>query len=224
VSRARKLNTPVDDAKARSLLSIQRINPAELSAGEFSTAVRNAAEGRDGLAPARMVVIDSLNGFLNAMPEEKFLMAQLHELLAYLGQRGTVTIMSVTQSGIAGTMTSPVDTTYLADNVILFRFFEAAGRVRRAISVVKKRNGFHERSIREIDTGATGTVVGAPLAEFQGILTGVPTFEPGGKPLFVTASARKRKRRPRAALRRWDVFYGLMFKIAIALASVSTDS
>lgn len=179
-SRARKLNIAVDEAIAKSLLTLQRIDPAELSAGEFTAAVRNAAEGRDGSPPARMIVIDSLNGYLNAMPEEKFLTAQLHELLAYLGQRGTATILSVTQSGIAGNMTSPVDTTYLADNVILFRFFEAMGHVRRAISVVKKRNGNHERSIREIDTDATGIVVGEPLDDFQGILTGVPTFV-GGK-------------------------------------------
>ncbi len=110
------------------------------------------------------------------MPEEKFLTAQLHELLTYLGQQGVVTILTLTQSGLVGNMGSPVDTTYLADNVVLFRYFEAAGWVRRAISVVKKRNGFHERTIRELDLGESGIVIGAPLEGFQGILTGVPTY------------------------------------------------
>jgi len=110
------------------------------------------------------------------MPEEKFLTAQLHELLSYLGQQGVVTIMTVTQAGMVGNMVSPVDTTYLADNVILFRFFEAEGTVRRAISVVKKRNGYHERTIRELDLDATGIVIGEPLTDFHGVLTGVPTY------------------------------------------------
>ncbi len=123
-----------------------------------------------------MIVIDSLNGYLNAMPEEKFLTAQLHELLAFLGQQGVVTLMSVTQSGMVGHMASPVDTTYLADNVILFRYFEARGRVRRAISVVKKRNGKHELTIRELTVSEKGLEIGEPLDQFQGILTGVPTY------------------------------------------------
>lgn len=176
VGRSRKLGIPVEAARDKSFLTMQRIDPAELSAGEFTTVVRRAAEGLDGSPPARIIVIDSLNGYLNAMPEEKFLTAQLHELLAYLGQQGVATILTVTQSGVAGAMTSPVDTTYLADNVVLFRFFEAAGHVRRAVSVVKRRNGPHERTIREIDFGAGGILVGEPLEQFQGILTGVPTF------------------------------------------------
>jgi circadian clock protein KaiC len=110
------------------------------------------------------------------MPEEKFLTAQLHELLAYLGQMGVATIMTVTLSGMVGSMDSPVDTTYLADNVVLFRYFEAAGWVRRALSVVKKRNGHHERTIRELDLDASGIRIGEPLSEFHGILTGVPSY------------------------------------------------
>ena len=123
-----------------------------------------------------MIIIDSLNGYLNAMPEEKFLTAQLHELLSYLGQQGVVTMMTVTQAGMVGNMASPVDTTYLADNVILFRFFEAAGDVRRAISVVKKRSGNHERTIRELDLDERGIDIGEPLTDFHGVLTGVPTY------------------------------------------------
>jgi circadian clock protein KaiC len=176
-SRSRKLGIPIDRALSTGLVSIQQIDPAELSSGEFVAIVRRTVEGRDSAGkPARVIVIDSLNGYLNAMPEERYLTAQLHELFAYLGQQGVVTILALTQSGMVGSMSTPVDTTYLADNVILFRYFEAAGCVRRAISVVKKRNGFHERTIRELDINDRGLVIGEPLEDFQGILTGVPTY------------------------------------------------
>jgi circadian clock protein KaiC len=176
-SRSRKLGLKIEDALESGLITVQQVDPAELSSGEFAAIVRRAAEGEDGSGQAsRMIVVDSLNGYLNAMPEEKFLTAQLHELLAYLGQQGIVTIMTVTQAGMVGNMASPVDTTYLADNVILFRFFEAQGSVRRAISVVKKRNGFHERTIRELDLDARGVIIGEPLTDFHGVLTGVPTY------------------------------------------------
>ena len=175
-SRSRKLNIGVEPFLASDMLALKQIDPAELSAGEFSAIVRRAVEGLDGGIPAKVIVIDSLNGYLNAMPEEKFLTAQLHELLAYLGQKGVVTIMTVTQSGMIGSMHSPVDTTYLADNVILFRFFEARGQVRRAVSVVKKRSGKHELTIRELEINDHGIEIGPPLVDFQGILTGVPTF------------------------------------------------
>jgi circadian clock protein KaiC len=135
-----------------------------------------------------MIIVDSLNGYLNAMPEEKYLTAQLHELLSYLGQQGVVTIMTVTQSGMVGNMNSPVDTTYLADNVILFRYFEASGRVRRALSVVKKRNGYHELTIRELELNEKGIVIGEPLADFHGVLTGVPTYVGKADPLIKNPS------------------------------------
>ena len=174
-SRSRKLKLPVDQALADGRMTVQQVDPAELSSGEFAAIVRRAAEGVDASGkPARMIIVDSLNGYLNAMPEEKFLTAQLHELLSYLAQLGVVTLMTVTQSGMIGNMASPVDTTYLADNVILFRFFEAAGSVRRAISVVKKRNGRHELTIRELVVDENGINIGDPLKDFQGILTGVP--------------------------------------------------
>jgi circadian clock protein KaiC len=176
-SRSRKLGIGIEDAMQRELITIQQVDPAELSTGEFATVVRRAAEGTDRYGvPAKVIIIDSLNGYLNAMPEEKFLTAQLHELLAFLGQKGIATIMTVTQSGMVGAMNSPVDTTYLADNVVLFRFFEAAGWVRRALSVVKKRNGHHERTIRELDLDAHGISIGEPLSDFHGILTGVPSY------------------------------------------------
>jgi circadian clock protein KaiC len=176
-SRSRKLGMDVDTALASGLVSLQQVDPAELSSGEFAALVRRACQGSDaGGGPAKMIIIDSLNGYLNAMPEEKFLTAQLHELLSYLAQQGTVTILTVTQSGMVGNMSSPVDTTYLADNVILLRFFEAAGTIRRAISVVKKRNGPHERTLRELDMDENGLQIGEPLVEFHGVLTGVPTY------------------------------------------------
>jgi circadian clock protein KaiC len=187
-SRSRKLGLPVDRLLDNGLITVQQVDPAELSSGEFATIVRRASEGQDASGkPAKMIIVDSLNGYLNAMPEEKYLTAQLHELLSYLGQRGVVTILTVTQSGMVGAMTAPVDTTYLADNVILFRYFEASGRVRRALSVVKKRTGYHELTIRELELNETGIVIGEPLVDFRGVLTGVPTYvgkadASGGKP------------------------------------------
>lgn len=176
-TRSRKLGMAIEPYVDAGLLTVQQIDPAEMSSGEFAATVRRAVDGTDGSRlPAKVVIVDSLNGYLNAMPEEKFLTAQLHELLAYLGQMGVVSLLSVTQSGMVGAMHSPVDTTYLADNVILFRFFESRGQVRRAISVVKKRSGKHEATIRELEVDSSGVRIGEPLVEFQGVLTGVPTY------------------------------------------------
>jgi len=157
-------------------ITIQPIDTAELSPGEFAHRVRRAAEG-DGHQPgAKVIVIDSLNGYLNAMPEERFLTAQLHELLTYLGHQGVVTFLVVAQHGLVGFMDAPIDTTYLADTVILFRYFEALGAVRQAVSVIKKRSGRHERTIRELSLGANGLVIGPPLADFEGVLSGTPRY------------------------------------------------
>jgi circadian clock protein KaiC len=124
---------------------------------------------------ARVVVIDSLNGYMNAMPEEQFLTAQLHELLTYLGREGVTTLMVVAQHGMLGTnMQSPVDTSYLADSVVLLRYFEYAGKVKKAISVVKKRSGEHEESIRELRFSSEGIHLSEPLSQFRGILSGAP--------------------------------------------------
>jgi circadian clock protein KaiC len=130
---------------------------------------------------AQVVVIDSLNGYLNAMPEERFLIVQLHELLTYLGQAGVATIMIGAHQGLIGSqMNAPVDATYLADAVVLMRYFETKGEVRQAISVVKKRGGTHERTIREFRLEPGRITLGQPLRDFRGVLTGVPVFE--GKP------------------------------------------
>ena len=124
-----------------------------------------------------LVVIDSLNGYMNGMPSERFLMIHMHELLSYLGQKGVVTILTLAQHGMLGpSMNAPIDVSFLADTVILLRFFEASGMVRQAISVVKKRRGPHERTLREMKIGASGMQIGEVLEEFQGVLTGVPRY------------------------------------------------
>jgi circadian clock protein KaiC len=162
---------------------VRTVDAAELSPGEFTHRVRGAVEGSKEKPGAKVVVIDSLNGYLHAMPEERFLVAQLHELLAYLGHRGVVTFLVVAQHGLLGSMQAPIDITYLADTVVLFRFFEAMGQVRQAISVVKKRSGRHERTIRELKLDSGGLALGEPLVDFQGVLTGTPSFR-GAKRLL----------------------------------------
>jgi circadian clock protein KaiC len=162
------LETMVDSGK----LVIEQIDAAELTPGEFSERVRVCVEKHG----AQTVVIDSLNGYQAAMPEEQALILHMHELLQYLNRQGVMTFLTVAQHGLVGDMKSPVDVTYLADTVILLRYFEALGRVRRAISVVKKRTGFHEDTIREFMIGSKGITVGEPLIGFQGVLRGVPTL------------------------------------------------
>jgi circadian clock protein KaiC len=156
-------------------ITIQPIDPAEMSPGEFAHRVRSAVEGGEGSPGAKVIVIDSLNGYLYAMPEERFLIAQLHQLLTYLGHKGVVTLLLVAQHGLVGSMQSPIDTTYLADTVVLFRFFEAMGELRQAIAVVKKRSGKHERTIRELKLESGGIKIGEALQDFRGVLGGTPT-------------------------------------------------
>jgi circadian clock protein KaiC len=158
------------------LARLRQIDPAEMGPGEFTSIVRASVE-----AGARMVVIDSLNGYLNAMPEEKMLALQLHEMLSYLGHLGVTSVMVMAQHGLTGRLVTPVDVSYIADTVILLRYFEAGGKVRKAISVVKKRSGRHEDTIREYGLGAPyGIRIGQPLTGFRGVLTGAPVFE--GRP------------------------------------------
>lgn len=171
--RADGIGIGLREAVKNGLIDIRTVDPAELSPGEFAHRVRQAAEG-DERGPTKIVVIDSLNGYLNAMPEEHFLTAQLHELLTYLGNLGVITFLVVAQFGLLGAMTSVIDTSYLADNVILFRYFETDGAVRQLISVVKKRSGLHERTLREFSITTKGLVIGPPLRNFQGVLSGTP--------------------------------------------------
>ncbi|CUS46249.1 MAG: ATPase domain-containing protein [Pseudomonadota bacterium] len=153
-------------------LTLEQVDAAELTPGEFSERVRNCVERHD----ARVVVIDSVNGYQAAMPEEQALILHMHELLQYLNRQGATTFLTVAQHGLVGDMKAPVDVTYLADTVILLRYFEAAGRVRRAISIVKKRTGPHEDTIREFRIGGDGIALGEPLTQFQGVLRGVPSL------------------------------------------------
>lgn len=183
LERMTGLGMDLGDDIESGLITIQPIDPAELSPGEFAHRVRTAVERADGTPGTRVIVIDSLNGYLYAMPEERFLVAQLHELLSYLGHKGVVTFLLVAQHGLVGTMQTPIDTTYLADAVVLFRYFEAMGEIRQAISVVKKRSGNHERTIRELKLGGGGITVGKPLVDFHGVLAGTPSFRESNGPL-----------------------------------------
>jgi circadian clock protein KaiC len=172
LSRSSGLGREMKDLVEAGHMSIQQVDPAELSPGEFAHSVRRAVD-EDG---ARVVVIDSLNGYLQAMPDERFLTVQMHELLTYLNQQGVVTLLVLAQHGFMGSnMGTPVDVSYLADTVLMLRFFEARGEVRRAISAVKKRTGYHENTIREMRMSGGGIAVGEPLRDFQGVLTGVPS-------------------------------------------------
>lgn len=163
------------------MVDIQQIDPAEISPGELTDRIRRAVL-EDGVT---MVAIDSINGYMNAMPAERYLSLHLHELLGFLNQQGVLTLMVLAQQGLVGVMKSKVDLTYLADTVVLLRYFEAKGAVRQAISVIKKRDGDHERTIREIRIGAGGIHVGEPLEKLQGVLTGVPRFDPEEEQLLV---------------------------------------
>jgi circadian clock protein KaiC len=172
IERAEGLGMEVATLLAEGTLEIQQVDPAELAPGEFVARVRRLVEDEN----LRLLVVDSMNGFLNAMPHEQFLAMQLHELLSYLGQQGVATILTLAQHGFIGTMQTPVDVSYLADTVLLFRYFEHAGEIRQALSVIKKRSGPHERAIRELVFGQGEIYVGEPLKDFEGVLTGVPSF------------------------------------------------
>jgi len=174
--RAEALGMDLAEHVQAGRIRIEQVDPGQLSPGEFAGRVRRAVEGNNHRA-AKVLVIDSLNGYLNAMPAERFLLIQLHELLSYLGQQGVTTLLVVSQHGLVGTAgETPVDTTYLADNTILLRFFEAAGEVKRAISVIKMRSGKHETTIRELRVEPGGIVISEPLRQFQGVLQGEPRF------------------------------------------------
>ncbi len=170
--RAQGVGIDLESAVRAGRLAIEQVDAAQLTPGELSARVRRCVERND----ARTVVIDSLNGYQAAMPEEQALILHMHELLQYLNRKGVSTFLTVAQHGLVGDMKAPVDVTYLADTVILLRYFEAVGRVRRAISVIKKRTGAHEDTIREYRIDGRGLTLGEPLTGFHGILRGVPTL------------------------------------------------
>lgn len=172
IERTRAFGIDVQHLRDRGDLLIEQVDAAELSPGEFTQRVRECVAS----SGARTVILDSLNGYQAAMPEEHYLLLHMHELLQYLNRQGASTILTVAQHGLVGEMRSPVDVTYLADTVLLLRYFEAMGQVRRAISVVKKRAGAHERTIREYEIDGRGVTLGKALNQFQGVLKGVPEF------------------------------------------------
>jgi circadian clock protein KaiC len=169
----------MDAERESGQLTMTQVEPTELSPGEFASQIVRAVE-RDKCS---LVIIDSINGYMQSMPEERLLAIQIHELLSFLSNNGVTSIMTLVQHGIFGSPADEVEVSYLADTVILMRYFEVAGTVRQAISVVKKRSGDHERTIRECRVQKGGLFVGAPLHEFQGVLTGVPHYT-GTDPLL----------------------------------------
>jgi circadian clock protein KaiC len=183
-ARARTIGLPLTEALAKGSIRFQQIDPAEMSPGEFAASVRKSVE----VEGARVIVIDSLNGYLNAMPDGRFLILQMHELLTYLNQQGVLTVLVLAQHGLVGPMDTPLDISYLSDSVLMLRYFEYSGVVRRALSVVKKRSGYHEQTIREFRLTPDGIRVGPPLVNFSGIFSGTPQYTGDPEPLMKSES------------------------------------
>ena len=179
--RSSALEMHVDDSIDNGNLIIQQVEPTDLSPGEFASQVVSAVENDE----VSLVIIDSINGYMQSMPEERLLPIQIHELLSFLSNNGVTCVMTLVQHGIFGNpVDEAVDVSYLADTVVLMRYFEVNGSVRQSISVVKRRSGNHERTIRECKVGAGGLRVGEPLRDFQGVLTGVPNYTGPKQPLM----------------------------------------
>ncbi len=181
--RAEGMGFDLPAMQSSGFLHVEQVDAAEISPGEFAHHVKEVVENRD----VRCLAIDSLNGYQASMPEEQFLTLHLHELLQYANRQGVSTFITLAQHGMVGEMKSPVDITYMADTVIMLRYFEALGRIRRAMSLIKKRGGAHENTIREFKIGEQGMTLGAPLDQFQGVLRGVPTFVGEAKNLLEQA-------------------------------------
>jgi circadian clock protein KaiC len=187
LGRTNALGIDIERHVRRGVITVQQVDPAEISPGEFIARIRDGVD--DG---CQLIVIDSLNGYLNAMPGEKFLTNQLHELCSYLNQKGVLTILILAQHGLVSAAEAPIDLSYLSDTVISMRYFEAAGEVKQALAVIKKRSGHHEKTIREFRLEPRkGIRVGQPLREFQGVLTGVPVFHGEAGKMMPAANAKK---------------------------------
>ncbi len=172
LTRTRSIGIDLEPHIKSGLLDLMQIDPARLTPGEFASIIREKVSNGK-----QFVVIDSLTGYLNSIPDEHYMLLQMHELLTHLNQHGVVTILVLAQHGLIGNMAAPIDMTYVSDTVVMLRFFEAAGRIRRAVSVLKKRTGFHEDTIREYRISSNGVAIGAPLTGFQGVLSGTPSFK-----------------------------------------------
>jgi len=188
LARAKAMGLDLEPDMKRGLITVQQVDPAEISPGEFASRIRhNVAAG------CKLIVIDSLNGYLNAMPGEKYLNNQLHELSSFLNQQGVVTMLILAQHGLVAAAEAPVDLSYLSDMVINLRFFEAGGEVKQSIAVIKKRSGHHEKTIREFKLEPKkGIRVGEPLKQFQGVLTGIPVFHGGTEKMLSPRNAKQR--------------------------------
>jgi circadian clock protein KaiC len=176
IDRAQEIGLDFEGAMRSGMLEIRQVDPAEVAPGELADEIHQSVT-----KGTRMVVLDSLNGYVNAMPQEEFLHLHLHELLTFLNQHGVVTIMVLAQHGLVGPMGAPVDVSYLADTVLLTRFFEARGAMKKAVSIIKKRSGAHEDTIRELTMSPAGVAIGPPLVHFEGVMTGVPRFLGGAQ-------------------------------------------
>src|SRR5262245_447121 len=187
LARAETLGLDLGKHVESGTLTVQQVDPAELSPGEFVARIRKSVDGG-----CKLVMIDTLNGYLNAMPGEKYLNNQLHELTSYLNYKAVVTILILAQHGLITGAEAPVDLSYLSDTVVSLRFFEAAGEVKQSVAVIKKRSGRHEKTIREFKLEAgQGVRIGEPLKEFQGVLTGVPVFRGGVREMMSRLNAKK---------------------------------
>jgi len=185
LSRAKAMGFKLENPIERGTITVQQVDPAELSPGEFAIRILRGVE-----AGCKLVAIDSLNGYLNAMPGEKYLINQLHELSSYLNQQGVITLLVLAQHGLVAAAETPVDLSYLSDSVIGLRYFEACGEVKQAIAMFKKRSGHHERTMREFKLRpGKGISVGEPLREFQGVLTGLPVFHGSENQIIKVADA-----------------------------------
>ena len=186
LTRSASLGMDLEPYLQNGQLELRAIDPAEMSPGEFADAIRRTVEDHS----ATLVVVDSLNAYLQAMPNEQFLVLQMHEMLTYLGQKGVVSLLILGLHGVMGDIRSDVDLSYLSDTVVQLRYFEAHGEVRQAISEIKTRTARHERTIREFQIGSNGLQVGEPLQQFQGVLTGAPTFSGEGRTLMTRQTGR----------------------------------
>jgi circadian clock protein KaiC len=187
LARTKALGLDLEKHVKSGTLTIQQVDPAEISPGEFAARIRERVNGG-----CKLVVIDTLNGYLNAMPGEKYLANQLHELVTYLNYKGVVTILILAQHGLVAVAEAPVDLSYLSDTVVSLRYFEAAGEIKQSIAVVKKRSGHHEKTIREFKLeSARGIRIGQPLKEFQGVLTGMPVFRGAAGEIMSASDGKK---------------------------------
>ena len=187
LARAKALRLDLEQHVESGVLKVQQVDPAEISPGEFAARIREAVD-----RGCKLIVIDTLNGYMNAMPGEKYLSNQLHELVSYLNYKGVVTILILAQHGLVAAAEAPIDLSYLSDTVVSLRFFEAAGEVKQSVAVIKKRSGGHEKTIREfkLEPGR-GIRVGEPLKEFQGVLTGVPVFHGRSRRIMSASDGKK---------------------------------